>query len=178
MTAFQVFLIYLKLKGVFSKIHNACFGVTDNFYSYSDVYRRYEKKSVTFNEAFLELFRENGFCNNMLEIILYDFNSVYGIINNEDMVKALRRWDYFVRNNVILDNLKIGDSLTSECFGNVRTGEVISINKDFSRITISDGIRRTYVRPGQIKEVNGKPFEFLFHISVKGKEYGKKSDEQ
>jgi len=174
MTAIQVFLTYLKLKGVFRKVHNVCFNVTDNFYKYSERSGMYEKKNVTFNDAFLDTFMNNGFCPNMVEMVLYSFNKMYGIIGNDDIMKASRRWDYFIKNNVVLDNLKVGDTLTIERFGNICTGEVISIHRDFSRVVISDGDRKTYVRPNNIKEVNGKPFEFSFHINVKGKEYGKK----
>ena len=88
MTAIQVFLTYLKLKGVFRKIHNVCFNTTDNFYVYSDKSRMYEKKNVTFNDAFLDTFMNNGFCSNMVEMVLYSFNKMYGIIGSDDIMKA------------------------------------------------------------------------------------------
>jgi hypothetical protein len=174
MSSYQVFLMYLKLKGVFSKIHNVCFNVTDNLYGYSEKSGMYEKKSVTFNKVFLDIFKNYGFCSNMVETVLYSFNKMYGKLGDDDIMKASRRWNYFIKNNVVLDNLKVGDTLTIERFGNICTGEVISIHRDFSRVVISDGDRKTYVRSNNIKEVNGKPFEFSFHINVKGKEYGKK----
>ena len=181
MTALEVFVAYAKLRDIVPDIHKVALDNARSYYNFDDALGQYKKINASFKDVFYGHFSKNGFGGYMFYNILYQFQRGDVILNEPRVDKASKSWLRFVKNNVVLDSkIEPGSKIKYKFWGLEHTGVVTEIRYDLSRIEVrrDNDSRINYVRPGQILEVDDKPFEFSFHIKWKGKEYGKKSNEQ
>jgi hypothetical protein len=177
MTALEVFVAYAKLRDIVPNIHKVALDNAKHYYSFDDVLGQYRRISAPFKDVFYGHFNQNGLGGYMFYSILYQFQKGDVILNEPRVDKASKSWLRFVKNNVVLDSkIGPGTKIKYKFWGSEYIGVVNGIKYDLSRIEVrrNDDSRINYIRPGQIIEVDDKPFEFSFHIKWKGKEYAKK----
>lgn len=176
MTPLQVFLAYAKIRGIIPSMHRLAIYSNWKIYLYNPANGQYSKSNAMFKDIFKNHFSNDGFGNTLFVSLLYQYPNGDNILRKPDVEKAHRKWTTFVNNNIIYDgNVKIGDRVKYKWWNAENTGEVVRINRDFSRIEVKrDDGSYVHLNPGCVLEVEGKPVEFSFHIKWKGKEYGKK----
>lgn len=176
MTPLQVFIAYAKIRGIMPELKKAENNQLRSYFEFDPQTGQHVKKNISFKGMFENHFFNNGFGYSPIYSILYHFDDGDIVLDMPKVNKAHRRWRTFVINNVILDEpLKNGAKIKYKSWGMEREGTVHHIMNDYSRILVKDeNDRIQYISPGNILEVEGKPFEISFHFKWKGKEYGKK----
>ena len=101
----------------------------------------------------------------------------WGTEANDDYRRCLRKWRYFVKNNVKYKTLKPGDKITYGCILDGVTQEdctVKEIYPEYGTVSVfcpSENRNRT-IYLGWVRNVNGKPFVVDYYIKYKNKTYG------
>ena len=176
MTPFEIFISYAKIRGIIPELHEVAF-TTVKYWVFDTGTGLYKQIDGKFSDLFNNYFSSNGFGGSLLFSLLYQYENGDKIFRKGKIFNAHRKWLTFVRNNVIIDNeIKCGDTIKYMMYGSEYEGTVIKISNDYSGISVKNNVGNIhYVKPGNILEVNGKPFEFSFHFRWRGKEYGKKT---
>ena len=175
MTPFQLFLAYVKIRGIMPELKKAESNKRRPYWEFDPTVGKHVQKLVTFQQMFVNHFKSNGFGYSPLLSLLYQYQNGDVILRLPKVEKAYRLWSTFVKRNIILDEpLKVGAKVKYRSWGIEHTGVLKKIIPDYSRFVIKSDTGNTQtISPGSILEVDGKPYEFSFHFKWKGKEYGK-----
>lgn len=154
MTNAEVFRWFCKEQGITHFIHRMYYKIQPCKIDYKDGVR---KTNMTFDEYIENRIGLNSFAF-LLEMIINDyknkirleinFNDYYNFARdlNEKFKPYIRKWNYFIKRNVQLeDSIKIGDLVTFEHWGVIRSLKVDAIEIDTSRIrgtVVSDDSER------------------------------------
>lgn len=175
MTPLQIFLAYVKMRGITPKLYKMALD-TRMTYSYNEDSHQYERRHLRFCDIFEDHFKVYGFGGCLFTNLTYQYPYGGNIMRDPDVYYASRRWSDFINRNIVYDgNLKVGSHIKYLSWGGTYEGTVEFISRDFSRIKLTSGVGRTWTTNiGKITEVDGKPLDLSFHFKWKGKEYGKK----
>lgn len=172
MTPFQLFLNYCKLKDIMGEMYKLKGLDTSVFYVYDKELERYVYKHRPFKDVFHSKFMTSGFDSAFMVMCSYYGNGFELCRNNPKVAKAMKAWKNFVTKNVILNNpINKDDEIKFILFGSELTGKVVSYSNDFDCFIVNCDGRTRHIRPSDIIEINGKPYEFDFGIRYKRKNY-------
>ena len=145
--------LYMKRNGIYSSAK--C-----NFDDY------FKAKSMRFHHSMIDVFFD-----------VFSELTNYGHDTNELYRKGLRKWRYFVKNNVKIKTIKPGDNV--EFFYNfldheVKNGIVKTVYIETGIAIVKDSETNTdkSVNMYMINKVNGEPLSYDYYIKYKNKTYG------
>ena len=140
---------------------------------YNGIYCQYK---CNFDEYFASKLR-GGYTVTDLFYNVFNELTRWGTDANDDYRKCLRKWRYFVNNNVKYKTIKPGDKIEYSFFANdmrIKKAVVKEVYPQSGTVLVYDEEDRCnrIVYLGWIKRVNGNDFKIDYYIKYKGKTYG------
>lgn len=173
MTNKEVFLKFCKLNKMMPYLVKKFYDTKIEDFIYNKDLNAYVNRRLTFDEHFNRCVRYNGLNGLYFEVFARLTN--YGYNGTEEYRKSLKRWSYFVRNNVFLkDNvLNVGDEIEIRTFpGDTLKLTVTHVSVPYSSVSAKNERCNKTIYFSDILTVNGKKFEPDYYLKIKRKTYG------
>lgn len=175
MTQKEIYIWYCKHMGVFGNVMNMFIEKKPKKWEIGTA----NSIPVTFDEFFednLNIYGLRLIFKNMFAEIYAPYYRKFG--TTEKYIKAKKKWNYFVSNNVKLDTqLNKDDVIVFKTLGHEHVGHVtVPYDGISSHIEVVYNVGgstiKAAIKPSAIKSRNYKPLKFSYHIEKKGKKYG------
>lgn len=134
----------------------------------------YINRPLMFNEYFEKITKFSSM--NSLFFDVFSRLTNYGYNGNEEYRKSVRKWDYFVKNNLFINenSLKVGDVVEARNFpGQIAKLKVEKISIPHSNITgYDENNKKRIVNFSDVFTVNGEAFKPNYYFKIRRKLYG------